>query len=131
MKTEKAKTVEIELTTGQAFGCFMALRPFSDQSLPVRAALKVRRMHRDLQPHAQERQELEQKLLEDFGGTANDDGSVEWEKEEGAAEFATLCGETVTVEIAPLTFDELDGDGITVMPAALMQLEDCGLLIED
>lgn len=131
MKTEKAETVEIELTTMQAFGCYVALRPFSDQSLPVRTALKVRRIHRDLFPHAKDRQEVEQKIMEDFGGKEDSPGVIVWDNPDGEEKLKELNEETVKIDVAPLTFGELDGDGVTIMPAFLAQLEDCGLLIEE
>lgn len=131
METTKAETVELELTTGEAYGAWAALRPLSMESLSVKAALKVRRIHRDLFPFAKDREEVEQQILKDYGGKVDEVGRVTgWDNPKGAEEMKALNKETVTINVVPLTFDELDGDGVKIQPAALMQLEDAGILKE-
>ena len=128
MKTEKADTVEIELRSFEAYGAFMALSSLRAQPLPVKTALKVRRLIRDLLPSAKDREEVEEQLLKDYGGTVKENGTVEWETAKGAEELLALNESTVTLNIVPLTEDELEGSVATA--AALGLLEDVGILKE-
>lgn len=140
-KKKDLQFVETEMTYRELVNAFLTLRPLVSERLPVKTALKVRRIHRDLEPEIRLRDETHQKILTDNGAEKEGDG---WKiDEDGNAVFATKKGKaaaekqlaelgdtTVTIKIVPLTFDEMEANGLAIQPALLLALEDTHLLVD-
>ena len=141
-KAKKPVPVELDYTYSELVTAFLTLRAYEVMDLPVRTSLKVRRIHRDLEPEIKIRDEEQTKIFED--GKAEKDGDSWKTDENGDAVWSTkaaktkgekalgdLGEETCTVRILQLRLRDLEGPGLLIKPGLILALEDCQLLVDD
>lgn len=142
------KTVEVqeyEMTYEELVTAFLLLRPLGLERLPVKAALKVRKLHHSLKPDVVIRDEQHSKILEENGAEKEENGSWKEEEDGGEIRFKTKRGRTkalkqleelaefkVKISMIPLEEKDLsNATGLTIQPSLLIALEESKLLVLD
>lgn len=138
----KPELIDLNLNTLEAWRAFIALRTVVENSnkLPSRTFLKARRILRDLQPHAKDREDAEARVLKDYAirdektgkPVIHADGTVEWGDSRGADELKALNETPVPFACNPILLDELTPEkGEVPSPLNVMALEDMGIVVEE
>ena len=140
---KKPEEKEFEYTYQDLVTAFLVLRVFEDERLPIKAALRVRRIHRALKAEVLIFEELRDKIFSDNGAEKAEDG---WSlDDEGEVIFATKKGKTrgekdieelkrqeTKVKFVPLEESDIElARGLDVSSNILIALEDSRILKAD
>ena len=140
---KKLAEEEFEYTYQDLVTAFLVLRVFEDERLPIKAALRVRRIHRALKTEVLIFEELRDKIFSDNGAEKAEDG---WSlDDEGEVIFATKKGKTrgekdieelkrqeTKVKFVPLEESDIElARGLDVSSNILIALEDAQILKAD
>ena len=135
--SKKPTLVDIDYTVWEAYQDFLALNRISEHDLPGRLSIKIRRLKRDLKPHAVDFEEERSKVLEEDAISVgpkkyklDDDGDILWRNEDGEKRLDDVGEMELSLKVAPLFYSDFDKDSITVKESDLAVLEEHGMLME-
>lgn len=134
---------EYEMTYKEVTIAFMLLRPVGQLKLPLKAALKVRKLHYSLKTEANIRDEMQNKILEENdclketgGWKVNENGTPAFKtkkgEKEGQKQLQELNETKVKITMVPLVEQDFStANGLTIEPSLLISLEEARLLTLD